>query len=131
MAESNEATNEFPVEDALKFLEGTSPFIMQNDMVPHVFSNEIYNPVPYGLLDIFYKMCFENRVGIVMAKYQPTGEIVPALAFIEERGNDDVAIFPVARIHTEAEAAQYLAPLGDGTYFEPAEEENDAAEPSE
>ena len=116
MAETTEVDNEFPTEDALKFLQGTSPFIMQNDMVPHIFSNEVYNPVPYGLLDIFYKMTFENRVGIVMAKHAPTEEIVPVLCFIEEKG-DDVAIYPIARLLKESEPQEYLSPKGDGEYF--------------
>lgn len=123
MAESmNKEENNEVVEEALKFLEGTAPFIMENDMTPHVYSNDPYNPVPYGLLDILYRQVFENRVGIMNAKHKDTGEIVPVICFVGDREGEDVALYPIARMLTEAETGLYLAPVGDGEYFEPAEE---------
>ena len=126
MAETNnvevEENNEV-VNKALKFLEGTAPFIMENDMVPHVYSNDPYNPVPYGLLDILYRQVFENRVGIMHAKDATTGDIVPVICFVGDRDNEDVALFPIARMLTEDEVGNYLAPVGDGEYFEHSTDE--------
>lgn len=116
--ENNEVVNE-----ALKFLEGTAPFIMENDMVPHVYSNDPYNPVPYGLLDILYRQVFENRVGIMHAKDATTGDVVPVICFVGDRDNEDVALFPIARMLTEDEVGNYLAPVGDGEYFEHSTDE--------
>lgn len=116
--ENNEVVNE-----ALKFLEGTAPFIMENDMVPHVYSNDPYNPVPYGLLDILYRQVFENRVGIMHAKDATTGDVVPVICFVGDRDNEDVALYPIARMLTEDEVGNYLAPVGDGEYFEHSTDE--------
>nr|DAL53157.1 MAG TPA_asm: hypothetical protein [Caudoviricetes sp.] len=126
MAETNnpevEENNEV-VNEALKFLEGTAPFIMENDMVPHVYSNDPYNPVPYGLLDILYRQVFENRVGIMHAKDATTGDVVPVICFVGDRDNEDVALYPIARMLTEDEVGNYLAPVGDGEYFEHSTDE--------
>lgn len=126
MAETNnvevEENNEV-VNEALKFLEGTAPFIMENDMVPHVYSNDPYNPVPYGLLDILYRQVFENRVGIMHAKDAATGDVVPVICFVGDRDNEDVALYPIARMLTEDEVGNYLAPVGNGEYFEHSTDE--------
>lgn len=131
MAESNTNEvevndNEFPVDDALKFLEGTAPFITENDMAVHVYSNEIYNPVPYGLLDILYRQTFENRVGIMIAKHAETGDLVPIICFVGDKDGEDVALYPIARMLKEDETQDYLAPLGNGEYF--SYDQPDAAE---
>lgn len=126
MAETNneiEVENNEVVDEALKFLEGTAPFIMENDMTPHVYSNDPYNPVPYGLLDIVYRQVFENRVGIMHAKDSTTEEIVPILCFVGDKDGDDVALYPIARLLTENEVGNYLAPIGDGEYFERTDEQ--------
>lgn len=126
MAETNNTEveeNGEVVNEALKFLEGTSPFIMENDMVPHVYSNDPYNPVPYGLLDILYRQVFENRVGIMHAKDAATGDVVPVICFVGDRDNEDVALYPIARMLTEDEVGNYLAPVGDGEYFEHSTDE--------
>lgn len=122
--EENKAAEESSevVEEALKFLEGVSPFITENDMIPHVYSNDKYNPVPYGLLDILYRQVFENRVGIMNAKEVSTGKEVPVICFVGDRDGDDVALFPIARMLTEDEVGNYLAPLGDGEWHEPESE---------
>lgn len=118
-----EVENNEVVEEALKFLGGAAPFIMENDMIPHVYSNDPYNPVPYGLLDILYRQVFENRVGIMHAKEASTGNIVPVICFVGDRENEDVALYPVARMLTEDEISNYLAPMGDGEYFERSADE--------
>lgn len=126
MAETNneiEVENNEVVDEALKFLEGTAPFIMENDMTPHVYSNDPYNPVPYGLLDIVYRQVFENRVGIMHAKDSTTEEVVPILCFVGDKDGDDVALYPIARLLTEDEVGNYLAPIGDGEYFERTDEQ--------
>jgi|SRR5690625_286192 len=125
MAESKEEMqndNEFPVDEALKFLEGTAPFIMENDMTPHVYSNDPHNPVPYGLLDILYRQVFENRVGIMQAKEVSTGKEVPVICFVGDREDEDVALYPIARMLTEDEVGNYRAPLGEGKWHEPDSE---------
>ena len=101
--ENKAAEGDEVVQEALKFLEGASPFIMENDMTPHVYSNEPYNPVPYGLLDILYKQVFENRVGIMHAKDATTGDIVPVICFVGDRDEVEVALYPVARLLSEKE----------------------------
>ena len=125
MAESEQQNvdNEFPVDEALKFLEGTAPFIMGKGMAPHVFSNEPYNPVPYGLLDILYTQVFENNVGIAMCREDGTDAVVPVLCFLANKNQDDVELFPIAKLFTETEALNYRAPVGNGEYFERADTE--------
>lgn len=110
------------VEEALKFLEGTAPFIMEKNMTPHVYSNDPYNPVPYGLLDILYRQVFDNRVGIMHAKDAKTGDIVPIICFVGDRDGEDVALYPIARMLREEETGDYLAPIGNGEFFEHTEE---------
>lgn len=118
MAESQKDVDETIVEDAVEFLSGTAPFIMENDMIPHVFSNEPYNPVPYGLLDILYRQVFENRVGVFVGKDTETGEHVDIICFVGDKGDEDVALYPIARLLKEAEVERYRAPTGDGGYFD-------------
>lgn len=119
MAESEAIVdNEFVVEDALSFLDGNAPFMMSRDMAVHVYSNAPYNPAPYGLLDLFYRQVFANKVGLIMAKHTVDGEIYPVLAFVEPGDEDgDVRLYPIARLLTEAEVPEFLSPMGDGEYF--------------
>lgn len=125
MAETNnnEQQEEEVVQEAIKFLDGAAPFIMESQMIPHVYSNDPYNPVPYGLLDILYRQVFENRVGIMHAKDKKTGDVVPVICFVGDRDNEDVALYPIARMLSEAEVEDYLAPVGDGEYFEQSTDE--------
>lgn len=109
--------NEFPTEDALKFLEGAAPFITSKDMSVHVYSNELYNPVPYGLLDIMYHQTHENRLGIMVAKHAETGQLTTVLCFVGDKDDENVALYPIARLLTEEEVPMYLAPIGNGEYF--------------
>lgn len=126
MAESNavEETNvdEEVMNEALKFLDGACPFLMEKGMNPHVYANDTHNPVPYGLLDIMYRQAFDNRLGIAVCKDAVTGELATVLAFIGDRGEEDVEIFPVAVLLKGEDVARYRAPTGDGNYYEPAGE---------
>lgn len=120
MAESEKIdNNDDVVSEALKFLEGTAPFIMEQGMNPHVYSNDTYNPVPYGLLDMFYRMVFTNRVGMMVGKDAVTGELATLLCFVGDKGEDDVELFPVAVLLQAEETQRYLAPLGNGEYYDP------------
>lgn len=121
MAESEVKTDETIVDDAVQFLQGTAPFIMENGMNPHVFSNNPYNPVPYGLLDLFYKLVHENRVGIIDANDSETGEAALVLCFVGDKGDGDVELYPVASLLKEEEITRYRAPTGDGGFYEPAD----------
>lgn len=119
MAETEQIENNAEM-DALKFLEGTAPFIMNRGQNPHVFSNEPYNPVPYGLLDLFYRMVDENRVGIIESRDSETEEGVLVLCFVGDTGDGTTELYPVARLLKEEETVRYLAPTGDGGYYDPA-----------
>lgn len=124
MAESIENPNidEEVVNEALKFLDASCPFIMEKGFSPHVYANDTRNPVPYGLLDIMYRQAFDNRLGIAVCKDAETGDLATVLAFIGDRGEEDVEIFPVAVLLKGEEVSRYLAPLGNGEYNEPAGE---------
>lgn len=118
MAES-ENNNEDIVNEALKFLDASAPFIMSKGMNPHVFSNDPYNPVPYGLLDMFYRLVHENRVGIMVAKDDETGDLKTLLCFVGDRNDEDVELFPVAVLIQAEETQRYRAPIGNGEFYEP------------
>lgn len=127
MAESAAVDNEFVVEDALAFLDGNAPFMMSQGMAVHVYSNEPYNPAPYGLLDLFYRQVFGNKVALIMAKHATSGDIFPVLAFVEPGDEEgEVRLYPIARLLTEAEVPEYLSPRGDGEYF--SYDDSDSAE---
>lgn len=123
MAESTEKQiDEEVVNEALSFLDGASPFIMEKGFNPHVYANDTRNPVPYGLLDIMYRQTFDNRLGIAICKDIETGEPATVLVFIGDKGDEDVELFPVAVLLKGDEVQRYRAPIGDGEYYEPVGE---------
>lgn len=118
MAES-ENNNEEIVNEALQFLEGTAPFIMSQGMNPHVYTNDAFNPVPYGLLDMFYRLVHENRVGIMVGLDAETNEPATMLCFIGDKDGENVELFPVAKLIQAEETQRYRAPIGNGEFYEP------------
>lgn len=119
MAETEiKEVDESITDEAVSFLEGTAPFIMSKGFAPHVYSNEPYNPVPYGLLDLFYKVTHENRLGLMVALDTETNEPRLVLCMVGDKGEEDVDLFPIAALLKEEELTRYRAPLGNGEYNE-------------
>lgn len=111
------AENQEQLDSTMQFLTGTAPFIMEQGMTPHVYANDTTNPVPYGLLDMFYRLVHENRVGMFIGKNAETGNEEIVLCFVGDKDDENAELFPVAVVLKAEDAGNYRAPVGDGSYF--------------
>lgn len=108
-------------EDVIALLNTEAAFIEGKGMMPWVFTNDKTNPAPFQILDLFYKGVFSNTVGVMHAKRKDTGNLELLLVGLTKDEGGDLGIYPLARLLSMEDSADYLPPDGNGGYVEPAE----------
>lgn len=108
MTDTDSNVIQFPSKEELaKRLEGI-------EMTEWIFTNDKENPYPQAILHAFYDGIVKNKVGIMHAKLADKDEVHTLLVGIEVTEGGDVGCYPLARILTQEEQAQYIAPDGEG-----------------
>lgn len=108
-------------EDLSTLLTAEAPFIEDKGMMPWVFTNDKTNPAPFQILNLFYKGVFSNTVGVMHAKHKETGNLELLLVGLTRDEGGDLGVYPLARLLSMEDSADYLPPDGNGGYIEPAE----------
>lgn len=80
-----------------------------------MFTNDTTNPAIRNLFHIFYQSVFVNKLGIMTALHKPTDTVHTLLVGVEATDEGQIT-WPLAKILTEEEQVQYLAPNGLGAY---------------
>lgn len=106
------------IEASERFLTKKAPGIEEKEMIPYVFANDKNNPVPFGLLDLFYQGVFTNTVGIMIAKDSETGNEELVLVGLAKDANGEPVVYPMAVCIGQAQTGRYLPPDGKGGYVE-------------
>lgn len=84
-----------------------------------VFSNdktEEHLNVLRGLLKMVYHTVLTNKLGVMEAKNEETGEVEVVLVGFEQNG-DGINCYPLFTPVTDTGAAKYSAPDGQGNYI--------------
>ena len=102
--------------DVIEFPQ--APLVEMNE---YIFTNDPTNPFPQQILHLMHDIVFKNLMGIMQAKHRTTGEIHSILVGLELADDGSVNTYPLCRILTQSEQAEYLAPDGKGGYPEPEE----------
>lgn len=110
MAETNEIAN-------------NAPTILENEMIPWVFTDEQDNPAPFQVLDLFYRGVFTNTVGVMTAKRKSDETPVMLIVGINKDEDGQVAVYPIAEILSQETSQNYIPPNALGAEDEPASED--------
>lgn len=86
------------------------------ELVEYIFTNNKTNPFPQQILHMLYDGVFKNLVGIMEAKHAPSGEIHTLLVGLDKADDGTIDTYPMARILSQAEQSEYLAPDGKGGF---------------
>lgn len=85
------------------------------EMTEWVFVNDKTNPAPRQIFHMFYDGAFKNKLGIMHAKLKDSDQVHTVIVGVEV--NEQGAFcFPLAKILTAEEQANYLAPDGHGNW---------------
>lgn len=82
-----------------------------------VWTNDFRNPMPRQLVRMLYYSAFENKLGVMHAKYLPDGKIHTLIVGVDTTPDGAAHAWPIAKILTEDEQDMYLAPDGQGNFI--------------
>lgn len=85
------------------------------EMIEWAFSNDKANVHIRQLFHMFYKSVFLNKLGVMHAKRKDSDKIETLIVGVEVT-DEGTLTWPLARILTEEEQGQYLAPNGDDSW---------------
>lgn len=88
------------------------------ELVEYIFTNDKTNPFAKQILHLVYDAAFKNLIGVMQAKHKPTNMIHTLLVGLERSEDGGVNTYPLARILSQEEQSEYLAPDGHGNYPE-------------
>lgn len=83
------------------------------------FTNKAEAPHLDNLLAMFYQGVYDNTIGIMDAWNLETEQEEMILVGVAADENGKAVCFPLARLLRAEEVPQYLAPDGNGEYFDP------------
>lgn len=124
MAESNES--KFSADtNVIDFAERVSKGEIVEAEVPEgtemtewTFSNDKTNHAIRQLFHMLHQSVFVNKLGVMHAKRKDSDLIETLIVGVEVLENGSIATWPIAKLLTEEEQEQYLAPDGSGGYIE-------------
>src|SRR5688572_24626908 len=111
--------NETPVED------NVIPLFPEIELAEHpagiemtewAFSNDKANPHIQQLFHMLYNATFRNKIGVMHAKRKDS-DVVHTLIVGVEATDEGIITWPLARVLTEAEQGEYMAPTGTGEFI--------------
>lgn len=110
MAETNEIAN-------------NAPTILENEMIPWVFTDEQDNPAPFQVLDLFYRGVFTNTIGVMTAKRKTDNAPVMLLVGLNRGEDGDAEVYPIAEILNQDTSQAFIPPSSVGADNEPVSTE--------
>lgn len=96
--------------------EGVAPIL-------YVFANRTPAPELESLLAMIYSAAYDNTLGVMQALNSETNaeEVVLVGVAVDEAGK--TACFPLASLLAVEDVPKYRAPTGQGSWYDPADEE--------
>jgi hypothetical protein len=85
------------------------------EMEEWVFTNDKTNPMVRQLFHLLYQSAFSNKLGVMHAKLKDKDEVHTLIVGVEYTP-EGVVTWPIAKILTEDQQSEYLAPDGNGNY---------------
>lgn len=98
-------------------VQDTSPEVME--MVLFKFSNKEESPFLDGLFMMFHHAAMSNKLGIMDAWNLKTEQEETILVGIELDADGKPDCYPIAKVLRAEDVGDYLAPNGQGGYFDP------------
>jgi hypothetical protein len=80
-----------------------------------VFTNDKTNPMVRQLFHLLYTSVFKNKLGVMHAKLKDKDEVHTLIVGVEYTP-EGLVTWPIAKILTEDQQLEYLAPDGNGNY---------------
>lgn len=87
------------------------------EMVEWAFTNDKTNAHIRQLFHMLYRAIFLNKIGVMHAKRRDSDKIDTLLVGVEVTPEGTLT-WPLARVLSEEEQGQYVAPNGDGSWIE-------------
>lgn len=97
--------------------EAELPEGVQMEMDEWVFTNDKANFLPRQMFHILMESAFKNKLGIMHAKHKETGMIHTLIVGLDVHPEMGVITWPLAKVLTESEQNEYVAPDGEGGYL--------------
>ena len=86
------------------------------EMEEWVFTNDKTNPAIRQLYRMIHYSIFENKIGLMHCKVRGEDKVHTVIVGVENTP-DGLVTWPLAKILTEEEQNEYLAPDGEGNYI--------------
>ena len=86
------------------------------EMEEWTFTNDKTNPAIRQMFHLLHQSVFKNKVGVMHAKLKDKDEVHTLIVGVEVV-DGQVLTFPIAKVLTEAEQGNYLAPDGSGGWL--------------
>lgn len=83
-----------------------------------VFTNDKSNPGIRQLFRMFHQSVFDNRVGLMHARVKGSDSVVTLLVLVEVLPDNQIVTWPLAKVLTEDEQSNFMAPDGKGGFVE-------------
>ena len=87
------------------------------EMIEWTFSNDKTNPHIRQLFHLLMNSAFFNKLGVMHAKVKDQDEVHTLIVGVQVTENG-TATWPIAKLLTEEEQSNYMAPDGNGNYIE-------------
>ena len=87
------------------------------EMEEWTFTNDKTNPAIRQMFHLLHQSTFKNKLGIMHAKLKEKDEVHTLIVGVEVTDDGQVFTFPIAKVLTEAEQNNYLAPDGKGGFL--------------
>lgn len=92
-------------------------------LIAYMFTNNaVQAPVLQSLLDMFYRGCYDNTIGLMSARNDVTGKEETLIVGVEHVGEDTLT-YPLARLLDPDEVKNYSSPDGKGGWLEKVEQD--------
>lgn len=98
-----------------KIQEATVPKGVEGEFIEWSFSNDKENMAIRQLFHMLYQSVFTNKIGVMHCKRKDK-DIIDTIIVGVEQTPEGLATWPIAKLLTEEEQGNYLAPNGRGEY---------------
>lgn len=119
MAESTDITNVIDITDRLNrgelIVEATPPEGTP-EFTEWTFTNDKTNPLIRQMFHMLYQGVFGNTIGVMHAFNSKTEKVDTLIVGLSLDEDNNVITWPMARVLTEEEQDNYLAPDGNGNW---------------
>lgn len=87
------------------------------EVLEWLFTNDKTNPAIVNVFRIFHQVAYSNLLGVMHAKVKGEDKIHTLLVGVDVKEDGSIDTWPLAKVLTPEEQANYLSPDGEGGYI--------------